>query len=528
MFLKEIDILSPEITLFYNHSLSHSSKISGILTIIAILIIILCSIFYIKDILNRNKEIPKVSSYNLYTNDAAEFPINSSSFFHFISIVKDPNHPEIEEFDFTSLNIIGIDTYTKNYENDNNLTKYNHWLYGFCNREKDLKGISNLVTQNYFIKSACIRKYFNSMEQKYYNTDDPNFKWPKMAHGTFNPNNEFYSIILIKCKNEILNTIFGDEYKCKVETEIDDFISLKGLVHFNFIDEYVDVLDYKNPKKKYLYRIENTIDQDNFSINHLNFNPSKIITHNGFIFDKSDKESGYIYDRNDVFTYLKKGDIRMIYSLWMNNRMNYNERCYKKIQDILSEIGGVAQAIMTIALFINNFFNKYIILFDTEKLLTKANISITEICARKREIKINNSSYNSEFTTVKEINKDEINSISPETKEKIMERNDNAINQNQDVEKPVYNNEQNYKYEEPEIVDKICNKNKENSVKNHKTKEIFSFWNFIIYKLSFGKKYNNLRIYEVFREKVISVENLTRNHLNILNLLKFNKINKVS
>ena len=61
-----------------------------------------------------------------------------------------------------------------------------------------------------------------------------------------------------------------------------------------------------------------------------------------------------------------------------------------------------------------------------------------------------------------------------------------------------------------------------------KTKEIFSFWNFIIYKLSFGKKYNNLRIYEVFREKVISVENLTRNHLNILNLLKLNKIKKVS
>ena len=57
--------------------------------------------------------------------------------------------------------------------------------------------------------------------------------------------------------------------------------------------------------------------------------------------------------------------------------MKYNERIYKKIQDFLSEVGSVAQAIMTMALFIINFINRYIILYDTENLLTKANISIT-------------------------------------------------------------------------------------------------------------------------------------------------------
>ena len=205
-----------------------------------------------------------------------------------------------------------------------------------------------------------------------------------MAHGTFNPNNEFYSIILIKCKNEILNKVFGDEYKCKNENEITEIINLKGKVHFNFIDQYVDILNYKTPNKKYIYRIENSLDNDNYSVNHLNFNPSIIKTHNGFILEKYIEEKGYFYDRNDVFTYLRKGDIHMIYSLWMNNRMNYNERTYKKIQDILSEVGGVAQAIMTIALFMNNFINRYIILYDTQQLLNKANISITEICAKKK------------------------------------------------------------------------------------------------------------------------------------------------
>ena len=175
--------------------------------------------------------------------------------------------------------------------------------------------------------------------------------------------------------------VFEDKYKCKNEIEE------TGIAYFNFIDQYVYILNYNEVNKKYFFRIENKIDKDNYSVNNLNFNPSMIKTHNGYVFEKSVNELGYIYNRNDVFTYLKKGDIHMIYSLWMSNRMSYNERIYKKIQDVLSEVGGLVQTIMTIALFINNFINKYIILFDTEKLLSKANISITEICAKKKKSK---------------------------------------------------------------------------------------------------------------------------------------------
>ena len=69
----------------------------------------------------------------------------------------------------------------------------------------------------------------------------------------------------------------------------------------------------------------------------------------------------------------------MGYCLWLNNRVSYNERTYKTIQDALSEVGGVAQSIMFIAVLINSFINKYIILSDTQKLLTSSNISINEI-----------------------------------------------------------------------------------------------------------------------------------------------------
>ena len=531
MNLKAIDFLSPEITLFYNGSLSHSSRISGILTIVACAIIILCSYCYIECILNSKNETPKVSSYNLFIEDAGVFPINSSSFFHFISTVKDDRYPGTEGFDFTIFNLIGFDKKLTDYEKDNDLTKHNHWLYGYCNNE-DTNGITELVTQEYFLKSACIKKYFDFSTQKYYRIGDPNFKWPKMAHGTINTSKEFYSIILQKCDPKILNIILDENINCKDDNEIEEMFQY-GTIHFNFIDYYVDLLKYNQPNRKYFYRIENTLDKDNYSVNHLNFNPSIIKTYNGFIFEKYDKELSYLYERNDVFTHINKGNIYMEYYLWMNNRLSYYERTYSRIQDVLANVGGVAQAIMAVALFINNFINKYIILVDTQKLLSRANIPLNSICQKRTKINLKSSSSNFDLTSKKESNFKERNSISPGAKEELSEKNNIEENNNNSfMENPIYCDEKNYKFEDSGIVTNnekgkvnINNNKKNPNIKNDNIN--LSFWNFFIYKFSFGKKHNNIKLYEAFREKVISVETLIRNHLNILNLLKVNKVNKI-
>ena len=49
--------------------------------------------------------------------------------------------------------------------------------------------------------------------------------------------------------------------------------------------------------------------------------------------------------------------------------MNYNERSYKRIQDVISSIGGIYQFITVASICINKLFNNYIILSDTEILL---------------------------------------------------------------------------------------------------------------------------------------------------------------
>ena len=49
--------------------------------------------------------------------------------------------------------------------------------------------------------------------------------------------------------------------------------------------------------------------------------------------------------------------------------MSYYERSYKRIQDVISSIGGINQVITIISFYINSFYNNYIVIRDTENLL---------------------------------------------------------------------------------------------------------------------------------------------------------------
>jgi len=523
MILKKIDFISPEITLFYKGSLSHSSIISGIISLISCLIIACISFYCFLGLFDReNDDCPKIANNNQYIEDAGVFPLNSSSLFHFISFVEDGNQPYYEDFDFTSFNLIGFENYGQNLENGNDLTKYNHWLYGFCSKETDAKGIETLVTQHFFTKSACIRKYFDSSSQNYYEIGDKNFRWPTLEHGTFNLKNKLYSLIMYKCDQKILNNILGKEYKCKNDTEIENIINKRGLIHFNFIDHYVDILKFKEPIKKHFYRIENTIDKDSYSINNINFNPILIKTQKGIIFDNYEYKISYSFERNDVFIKLIKGKIYMEYSLWLNNRANFYERIYKKISESLTTMGGTANSIILIASFINRIINKFTVLKDIQSILNSSNVNIDEISQPKKNIELKkisnlNEKNSKNSSIIKNIDKTDISS---RTNLEIFDKNSD-ISKEEKKEKSI-NNFENNKKEDKE--GKSFNKSNEH---NNQKEEII-FWKFLVYKLSCGKKNNHFKLYEDFREKIISVENLIQSSLNSHNILKFkNKIYEV-
>ena len=532
MFFKHLDYLSPSITFYHQGELSHSSIVSGIISVFSFLILLCFMVYYFLDFLQRNN--PTSFYYSCFVDDADIFPFNASSFFHFISLITDENNLIDEGVNFKNFRIIGFDTYYQAYLYEKNLSKLDHWLYGYCNNESDTKGISNLIKYDFFEKSACIRKYFNSSEQKYYDTGDSKFKWPVIAHGTYHPENKLYSIIIERCHNDTVNLILGDNTYCNTVEQIEKSFGLKSAAHLYFIDHYVNVLNYKNPFVKYFYQIENVMKSENYPINHLNINPSLIKSHNGIIFDNIKKEISYSYDRHDMLSYINEDEEIKIYTgyyFWLKNSMNYYERSYKRIQDVISSIGGIFQFIKVVSFFINSLYNEYIVLIDTEELLFSSIYS--EENNKKEVIKTENSK-----NKIKDLEKNNINNHLKKSSDRNIITNDNSGKKRDDKELSKSNVSIIEKYKD-NFNDKAQNKSKLNKINNidinkkkqNEEKENIknegngkkNFWSFLLFKLSCEKKNTSFKIYKDFRVKIISENHLIRNHLNIYNLLKISE-----
>ena len=383
MFLRNFDMLSPPITLYFRGQKKHYSLFSGILTIFSYILIIISGIYY--SLVFIKKENPIVYFFNRYVEDAGEFPLNASSIFSFIQLIDTISNEPIP-MDFQAFRILGFDeVYSTTYITDDDgstpkkrtPTEFNHWLYGPCNNDTDMANISYLIDFQYFEESACIRKYYDKNKGKYYGISDPNFKWPIIMKGCSNPDRTFYGIIIEKCRNDKAHELSGYP-ECKNETEINNAINKNSII-MQIIDQYADTLNYENPFKKYFYAITTALTPDNYIINHLNFNPAVMITHDGLLFDKISKLPSYFFTQNekqilmtDPFTNVNIYDCLLGFYFWMQNSLQYYERTYKRLQDVLSEIGGINSIVIVVAQMINFLAKGYIILLDTEDLFLNA------------------------------------------------------------------------------------------------------------------------------------------------------------
>ena len=138
MFIKNLDFLSPPITFYHQGLLYHSSIVSGILSIISIILIIICTIYYSVELIKKKN--PKTSSYYTFIEDSGIYPLNASSLFHFITLSSENNNFKSNGIDFSSFRIIGVEVYFKLYLSDYNISHFNHWVYGKCNSVKDVEG----------------------------------------------------------------------------------------------------------------------------------------------------------------------------------------------------------------------------------------------------------------------------------------------------------------------------------------------------------------------------------------------------
>ena len=579
MNFKKCDMLSPSITLHFKGNSIHPSIFSGIFTIISFTLIFSYGVYYTVGFIKKVN--PTIYFFTRYIEDAGNFPLNSSSLFHFIKLSQTNDNLGNNNYNismnFDLIRIIGIEYTIDNYISDNNLTNYNHWLYESCSID-DIKNINNIITIEFLENAACIKKYYDSKQQKYFNINEKDFIWPALMYGASNNKRKNYGIIMEKCRNDTINK------NCKSENEIKKYLE-HSYACLYFIDQYVDVLNYKTPFIKYLHKFTNSFSPNSFTINHLNFNPSLVISHNGIFSDSKISENSYQYILNEKIT-MEQNNTQIIASFyfWLQNTMQNYERNYQKFQDLISDIGGLGSFISIIATFINKFVTNYIILLDTEELvlnsdkqnfkkvkfnlkpeiLKRASLVMNPPKSGNKSIIINSNNSNNNLDNNKQqsslfqiLLKNRIDICKISNNEAISEPfqnynlkknislslSENYWNkkyaklkkENNSITKYNYNKENNKRLNsENSSVDSKSNTIKdsvneiitESKGKGYKpiTKQNFTWFNYIWYALSCKSNNPKINYYESFRTKVISEENLIQNHFNVFKLLSLCKI----
>ena len=567
MFLKKFDMISPPITLYYKGDDKHQSLFSALLSIVAYIIVFIFGVYYALEFINR--ENPTAYFFNRYIEDAGEFPLNASSIFAFIQLV-DTYTNKPAPIDFRAFRILGFDdvqadTYILNEEHIESKRRhpqeFNHWLYGPCNNNTDTEGIGYLVNFDYFEQSACIKKYYDKSKGEYYNIGDPNFKWPIILRGCSHPDRTYYGIIVEKCYNDEAQEKSGFGV-CKEESEIESLIS-NNAINLLLIDQYADVLNYETPFKKYFYTVTASFINNNYGINHLNFNPARMTTHNGIFFDNVIEENSYFYTQNQQQNINGEiyGCLNAFY-FWMQNSLQYYERNYKRLQDILSDIGGISSIVLTVAEVINTLCSGFIILLDTEDLvLSSENKNYNETNLNKRPTIFKKSdnilnppkrqyyNYNRnnndqqlssnyqrlmksgvdvyQFTNINDEKQEQLKNLSFKRKNMLNREGRPIIRKNNNNNIRPYGGRNDKKdINNINTVNKFVLEKKEENKK--KEKQNFSWFAYMKFIICCGRNNSKIQYYDDFRKQIISEENILQYHLDIYKLLKACNIEKNS
>jgi hypothetical protein len=542
MFLSKFDLITPPIGLFYRGKGSHSSVVSGIITLLAYLIIIYFAVRYSLEYIKKKK--PSAYYVNRHIDDAGSFNVNSTSFFHYLFLSTKRNR-EIIEFDFDSFRIIGFNSINYQAFLSSHPPKYekiDHWIYGKCDIDIDAndEDTKNLIPIQEFSKAACIKKYYNPANKAYYDVNDKNYVAPKIEHGMSNENYTFYSFIIEKCKDDDLRKLAGLG-SCKNKDAIDSILK-SSFINIKILDNYPDVLNYNQPFKKYLYSTNSLLYTDSFVSNSINFNPALLKTNYGIVFDRSrikyaymlyetlkvmndeefslvDEEGKKLYDENGKEITKSTGFIAT-FDIFLQNRSQHYERTYQKLQDLLSKIGGFGKTTFLIASTINIIFFRFVTILDTEDFVLSLN---------------KNLNNNNDETMCNVLQK------YPQEKNKVI-YNLNSPN--------LYENNLNKKYldqqlpgnEISKIKQNITNikdgpvpndKGNDNSIGNSikpsyspggllnkaKTHNNFCWCQYIWYMICCGTSNKNITYYEKFRQKMLSEENIIISNYNLYKLI---------
>ena len=159
--------------------------------------------------------------------------------------------------------------------------------------------------------------------------------------------------------------------KCPPQEDIDAYLIKNFAFYLCFTNMQVDPSNFSNPLQKYIQVVSTAIGNSNtFAENYLYFSPLRVKTIIGHIVGTSKDINSFYFDfsRKGVENNNEQYFILTKYYHLMENNVQIYERKYNNILDLVSEIGGVIQFIFFIFYWLNFYYNKYIVAYDTNSL----------------------------------------------------------------------------------------------------------------------------------------------------------------
>ena len=547
--IRWVDYLKPSMNLKHRGLLFEYTIFSGIVSFISIVLIVASVFYFLRPLIWRER--PTTNIYETSTKENYTYSINSSFYSHFITFSDFDYNITNDGLDLTYFRIIGGKFDINEYEitNQRVFEYQDYWIYGQCDKTD-----FNNIKEEYFDvinKSNCIKKYYNAEQKKYYDKNDTNFKWPVLSSKGIGQEqeNNIFSIIIEKCHQKTLDLMLGEGYQCKNDSEIKDYIEFGKRVFLTFFDYDVNLDNYENPYSSFWYSEEERLYNDYMTINKMTYTPSIITTDRGVIISRNKDEMFYELTNEDSSSVAKKEideDIYINFNIIFNRRIKYYKRRYRKLQDIISQIGGFIQIITGVASFIVRYYNELKILRDVrdliayyynkgqkEKLVKNNSTNETQIelttnnFKEMKDIENKNICINESENNLAKININDINSEKNNIK---INKNVNNINENN----IIVNNQikQDHNYNEQKKEENILNNNirtneiekkevkEENDEKSIFTEENrkFHICSYIAHRYTLRKAYKKYSIYNDFINRVFSVEQLIKNHIILYNL----------
>lgn len=374
MTLKNLDYLSPKISLFFYGRRRHSAFLGGILTI---LMIISCFtyIFYLcLDVCRHNSSVFQYYRH-LFKDPGVYLFNNTEGIFHFFQFYNPKNKSYYGKFNSKYIRFFMTSISDEYKSNPQILSENDHWVYDNCRDRIDNEFIDDdIFTNTSFEYGICLRYYYNKINKKYYPIEDSNnFIYPHLANIELNMN---YSIatVIEKCdNNSILTEALGF---CADEKDIQDYLKVNYGLNFNVLEHEINPENYTNQIYYFIYGISSTLQASKIKEHNIIFVPLKTDVKGGILIPRRKQKmtySFYDYYQRDEETNTKNSKILSIYNFCLSPAGFVFKSDYETIYDCFPKMGGIIQLIYYVFFGINFFYNRFTIINDTKRLFFQLN-----------------------------------------------------------------------------------------------------------------------------------------------------------